>query len=95
MKVWQRIKQSDRMMPGRQQRQEKSGRQIARDIGEAVMVMQLAVGRNADSHSGHHTLVTAKPEVFNGGDGTWFHYPFRIILNASGCAAGPLTIVNG
>jgi hypothetical protein len=26
--------------------------------------------------------------VFNGGDGTWFHYPFRIILNASGTAAG-------
>ena len=84
-----------RMMPGRQQRQEKCRPANRAGYWRSGHRDATAVGRNADSHSGHHTLVTARPEVFNGGGGTWFLAHFRIVLNASGCAAGPLTIVNG
>jgi len=56
-------------MPERQRRQWKAGQQIARDIGEADIVMQLTMA-HADSHTGHDTWVTARPEVSNHEGGT-------------------------
>ena len=54
----------------------------ARDIGGAVIGTQPSLTK-ADSHTRHHTWVTARPESSNRGNGNWFPPALHIPLHGT------------